>query len=38
LKNWGTDPKRWGKPVSALLGAFSAQMGLGVAAIGGKDS
>ncbi len=33
-----TDPARWGKPFSALLGAFTAQMGLGVAAIGGKDS
>ena len=32
------DPDRWGKPFSALLGAFRAQMGLGVAAIGGKDS
>ncbi len=32
------DPKRWGKPLSALLGAFRAQMELGVAAIGGKDS
>ncbi|MEG2222855.1 MAG: phosphoribosylformylglycinamidine synthase, partial [Oscillospiraceae bacterium] len=26
------------KPFSALLGAFSAQLGLGLAAIGGKDS
>ena len=34
----GRDPRRWGKPLSALLGAFRAQMGLGVAAIGGKDS
>ena len=34
----GKDPKRWGKPLAALLGAFEAQMGLGVAAIGGKDS
>ena len=34
----GKDPKRWGKPFSALLGAFEAQMALGVAAIGGKDS
>ena len=34
----GKDPKRWGKPFSALLGAFEAQMRLGVAAIGGKDS
>ena len=32
------DPERWGKPMSALLGAFKAQMELGVAAIGGKDS
>ncbi len=34
----GRDPKRWGKPLSALLGAFEAQKALGVAAIGGKDS
>ena len=34
----GHDPKRWGKPAAALLGAFAAQMDLGVAAIGGKDS
>ena len=34
----GSDPKRWGKPVAALLGAFSAQLDLEVAAIGGKDS
>ena len=32
------DPTRWGQPFSAMLGAFSAQMGLGLAAIGGKDS
>lgn len=29
---------RWGKPLSALLGAFKAQMDLGICAIGGKDS
>lgn len=34
----GTDPARWGKPVAALLGALEAQLGLGVCAIGGKDS
>ena len=34
----GRDPKRWGKPLSALLGAFRAQMQLGIGAIGGKDS
>ncbi|MDR3239950.1 MAG: phosphoribosylformylglycinamidine synthase [Clostridiales bacterium] len=32
------DPKRWGKPLAALLGALSAQLDLGLAAIGGKDS
>ena len=32
------DPKRWGKPLSALLGAFKAQMALGIGSIGGKDS
>lgn len=32
------DPKRWGKPLAALLGAFKAQVGLGVGSIGGKDS
>ena len=34
----GRDPKRWGKPFAALLGAFKAQKELGIAAIGGKDS
>ncbi len=34
----GRDPARWGDPFAALLGAFRAQMGLRVAAIGGKDS
>ena len=32
------DPARWGKPFSALLGAFSAQLDYGIASIGGKDS
>ena len=32
------DGKRWGKPFAALLGAFRAQMELGIGAIGGKDS
>jgi len=34
----GKDPVKWGKPFSALLGAFYAQKQLGIAAIGGKDS
>ncbi|MBQ3037882.1 MAG: phosphoribosylformylglycinamidine synthase subunit PurQ, partial [Clostridia bacterium] len=32
------DPKRWGKPLAALLGAFDAQLDFGFGAIGGKDS
>ena len=32
------EPQRWGKPFSALLGALDAQLELGAAAIGGKDS
>jgi phosphoribosylformylglycinamidine synthase len=32
------DAKRWGMPFQALLGALDAQLGLGIAAIGGKDS
>ena len=32
------DARRWGKPMAALLGAYKAQIELGIAAIGGKDS
>ena len=34
----GNKKERWGLPVAALLGALQAQLDLGVAAIGGKDS
>ena len=34
----GKDPDKWGQPLAALLGALDAQIGLEVAAIGGKDS
>ena len=34
----GRDAARWGKPLAALLGGFCAQLDLGIAAIGGKDS
>ena len=34
----GTDPKRWGKPLAALLGSYNAQKGFGIPSIGGKDS
>jgi len=32
------DPRRWGRPFAALLGALEAQLDFGAAAIGGKDS
>lgn len=34
----GKDPEKWGKPFSALLGAYYAQRKLEIPAIGGKDS
>lgn len=34
----GSSTRRWGKPFSALLGAFHALAELGIPAIGGKDS
>jgi phosphoribosylformylglycinamidine synthase len=34
----GTDKKRWGKPLAALLGAYRAQCEFGLPSIGGKDS
>ena len=34
----GDKAERWGQPLAALLGALDAQMGLGIASIGGKDS
>ena len=38
FKKLGNDPYRWGEPFAALLGAYHAQMGLHLPAIGGKDS
>ena len=35
---WARTPTRWGRPMASLLGALDAQVELGVAAIGGKDS
>lgn len=32
------NPKRWGKPFAALLGAYKAQLEMGCGSIGGKDS
>jgi phosphoribosylformylglycinamidine synthase len=34
----GNNPKKWGKPLASLLGAYDAQMNFELAAIGGKDS
>ncbi len=34
----GDDPKRWGKPLAALLGSIKAQKELQIPSIGGKDS
>lgn len=34
----GKDSTKWGKPFSALLGAYYAQKEFGIPAIGGKDS
>ncbi|MCQ2491734.1 MAG: phosphoribosylformylglycinamidine synthase [Lachnospiraceae bacterium] len=38
FKRLQEDPKRWGQPVAALLGAYAAQIGFGLPSIGGKDS
>lgn len=38
FKRLNKDEKRWGEPLSALLGALDAQLNLKVGAIGGKDS
>ncbi|MCI9163862.1 MAG: phosphoribosylformylglycinamidine synthase [Lachnospiraceae bacterium] len=38
FKRMTEDPKRWGVPFAALLGAYQAQLGFGLPSIGGKDS
>ncbi len=38
FRRMSEDPKRWSQPFTALLGAYAAQTGLGLASIGGKDS
>jgi phosphoribosylformylglycinamidine synthase len=38
FKRLGNDPERWGYPLAALLGAYEAQIRLGLPSIGGKDS
>ncbi|MCR5797712.1 MAG: phosphoribosylformylglycinamidine synthase, partial [Eubacterium sp.] len=38
FKRMTSDPERWGEPMAALLGAYDAQVKLGLPSIGGKDS
>lgn len=38
FKRMTDDARRWGEPMAALLGAYDAQMKLGLPSIGGKDS
>ena len=38
FRRLGEDPKRGGEPMAALLGAYDAQIKLGLPSIGGKDS
>ena len=38
FRRMNENPTRWSQPFSALLGAYSAQLGFGLPSIGGKDS
>ncbi len=38
FRRMNADPHRWSQPFTALLGAYKAQIALGLASIGGKDS
>ena len=38
FRRMSADPRRWSQPFAALLGAYDAQIGYGIASIGGKDS
>ena len=38
FRRMSEDPKRWSQPAASLLGAYTAQIGLGLPSIGGKDS
>ncbi len=38
FRRMSEDPSRWSQPFAALLGGYSAQMGMGLASLGGKDS
>ena len=38
FRRMSSEPRRWSQPFAALLGAYDAQIGYGIASIGGKDS
>ncbi len=38
FRRMSEEPSRWSQPFAALLGAYAAQIGLGLPSIGGKDS
>lgn len=38
FRRMSEEPSRWSQPFAALLGAYDAQIGYGLASIGGKDS
>ncbi len=38
FRRMSSDPERWSQPMASLLGAYAAQIGFGLASIGGKDS
>ncbi len=38
FRRMSENPARWSEPFAALLGAYDAQIGFGLASIGGKDS
>ena len=38
FRRMSEEPSRWSQPFAALLGAYDAQLGLGLPSIGGKDS
>ncbi len=38
FRKMSEEPSRWSQPFAALLGGYSAQMGLGLPSLGGKDS
>lgn len=38
FRRMSEEPSRWSQPFASLLGAYAAQIGFGLASVGGKDS